>query len=71
MRNAIVQQGSLIMAQIDRESRSDGVPKMVRNGSKVLSGGLDGAEWAGLDSLGFGLAWNDPQAQPAWKGFLR
>ncbi len=36
---------------------------MVRNGSKEVPRGLDDADWAGLDSLGFGLARNDPQTE--------
>jgi hypothetical protein len=32
-----------------------GVPDVVPDGSKVLCLKLDGALWAGLDSLGFGL----------------
>ena len=43
---------------------------MVRGGVYGVAGGLDGACGPSLDSLGFGLAWNDPQAQPAWTGKL-
>ena len=37
---------------------------MVPNGAKVLPERLDGALWASLDSLGFGLAQIDERAQP-------
>jgi len=43
----------------------DGVPRMVPADLKEVSGRLDGAEAPGLDSLGFGLARFDLQAQPA------
>ncbi len=36
------------------------VPRMVLDDPKELFQRLDGAEGLGLDSLGFGLVWNDP-----------
>lgn len=36
---------------------------MVPDGPKGPPGRLDDADWPSLDSLGFGLAWDDPQAQ--------
>ena len=36
---------------------------MVPDGPKGVSVRLDDPDWPSLDSLGFGLAWDDPQAQ--------
>jgi len=41
---------------------------MVRNGAKEVERRLDEAEWAGLDSLGFGLVRNDLQAERPEQG---
>jgi len=53
------------------ELYGSGVPRMVLDGLKGVGGRLDGACRGGLDSLGFGLVWKEPQVQPAGKGSLR